>query len=286
MGGVWSFPSPAYSTPIPIPYPISFYDYSLTDTATANGATKSQILTGSPSMTGNLTQSKTTTFGQPFPGIGTSTSSIAAALNPASTFITQTLSYTDTSLHNHGGSNFLPTASSVFSVDFNGTGHRAGFYVNYFANDMNNLDGDADFDYFQTDLSLNVTKTKMGTHNTTQVAYLNGFYSPRTGLLNTGNFTGNVPYNSVGLFTVCCTPGPFFLTLATQSNTVYTVSLDMNTQLFGGGPASFAGAGSAMFQLVANTPEPSTILLLTSGLAIIALINMKSRKEGHTKPST
>ncbi|MHB8543686.1 MAG: PEP-CTERM sorting domain-containing protein [Leptospirales bacterium] len=286
MGGVWNFPSLVHASPMS--YPISFYNYSLTNTVTttaeSNTGSKTQNLAGSPTLTGNLTDRSTLTN---LSGTLTSKSSIAAALNPASTFITQTV-------NTHFTPNFTPSsgrtfgdsanANSIFSVDFNGTGHRSTFYVIFNPRPTAtttgiDIDGDSSpFDYFQGNLSLTVTNQ---TANKAVVASLVGGYGKSGSMQNMYGFVGGSLPGCPG-----CgggnLPGPFFLYLTTVKNDVYNVSVDLNTSLEG---RDVFGAGKTTFDLVANTPEPSTIFLLTTGLAIMALMGVK-RQNGGSKVTT
>lgn len=92
--------------------------------------------------------------------------------------------------------------------------------------------------------------------------------------MNTGGFTGNSLYgNGFGGGTACCLPGLFFLYLATQSNDVYTISADLGTNLIASHNGSISGLTN--FQLVANTPEPSTIALFGTGILLMTFIARK-----------
>ncbi|MHB8421665.1 MAG: PEP-CTERM sorting domain-containing protein [Leptospirales bacterium] len=261
LGGMLRFPSLAQATYVPI----YFYNYSLTNSvATFDGpsgpsGTKNQTLFGVPPINGKLTQSNLTTS-------GTSTSSIVSALNPSTVSITQTGTAAG---HVPGpGSNYV-SENSVLSVDFNGTGHHATFSVIDFQHNMAYRDGDADGDYFSSDLSLTV---KNDTTNST-VAYLSvGGYAQyaRQQTVTTGNFTSYAPFNAD-----CCLPGPFFLSFVTQSNDVYNISVDMSTQIDGFHP--FPGSGLANFQLHANAPEPSTWLLFGTGVLFIGFMGLRKQ---------
>jgi len=254
-GVFFSFPAPAHATITPI----SFTNYSVIDTVIANGVANQQTLAGSTPQSSNLSQANTSGPGTS----GTSSASIAAAVNPLvilntlpvqsvspSISLTQTLKYTPPA---GAGSNDA-IANSSFNAAFKGTGNVATFYINYFPGSLSGG--------FKSDLNLIVAS------GSTPVAY---FYASNslTGLAIT-NFIGGADSPPIsGLL-----PGPFFLEFATQSGATYSIKGDMLT--FIGGPVS-GGVDTASFDLIANTPEPSTMALFGTGIVLMGFSALRKR---------
>ena len=271
------FPAPAHAQMSPI----SFTDYSVTDTATTNGVqTKSQTLTGPPP-TGP--QSGTVTQNNPGSSVS-SKSSITAGVNPTeilktypaqstSPYISIAQTVTALVLAPHGASS--ASANSAFSADFKGTGNVANLYVNYFAGGIlsdphADFEGDSDFDSFGSNLALTV---KNMTTNTL-VGSLN--------LMGNANEAAGVEVGSSYGFSLnqfmneYSSTGPLFLYFATQSSDVYQISGDMSSVMYGN-PAN-GGTGLSTFDLVANTPEPSTWFLFGTGMALMGFMGLRKRK--------
>jgi len=267
VSGLVLHPSSAQAT---VMYsPISFSGYSVTNTVSTNGSSVSQSLSGPSSQSAVLSHSNTTGPGTS----GTSSASIATTVNsqeilnkmPVQSIspvmsITQGLTYTPPA---GGGLNSV-SASSSFNVSFLGTGNRATFYVDYFPGIPSGSSG------FSSSLALTVKNTLTGS----PLAFLDA--SNGSGMAST-DFTGGAgsPPISGAL------PGPFFLYFATQSDVTYSISGDFTTSN-PGGISSQGGTDTASFDIVANTPEPSTIFLMGSGLALMAFL-FASQKRGTSE---
>ena len=265
VSGLLLHPSAAQAT---VMYsPISFSNYSVSNTVTTNGISVSQSLSGPASQSAILSHSNTTGPGTS----GTSSASIATSVNsqeilnkmPVQSIspvmsLTQGLSYTPPAGE---GSNSV-RASSTFSASFLGTGNRATFYVDYFPGVLSGSSG------FSSSLALTVKNTATGS----TLAFLDAS-NGSSGMAST-NFTGGAgsPPLSGAL------PGPFFLYFATQSDVTYSISGDLTT-LNPGGANSQGGVDTASLDIVANTPEPSTIFLMGTGLALMAFL-FTSRRRG------
>ena len=281
LGGLLSLPSPAIALPIS---PISFSDYSVADTATTSvGNTptaQSQTLTGPPPAG---PQSGTVTQNNPTPS-APSSSSITAGINPTEVLKTYpaqstspyiSIAQTVTALSNAPLAHSSSSANSVFSADFNGTGNLATFYVNYFAGGISSDphaegDGDSDFDSFGSNLTLTVQNMTTNT----QIASLN--------VLGNSGEGGSAIINSSSGFILnqytneFSSTGPLFLDFATQSNALYQISGDLQSNM-GGSPAT-GGTGLTTFDLVANTPEPSTIALFGTGILLMGFMGLRKQK--------
>ena len=284
LAAVCIFPSPAHATISPI----SFYDYSLVDTVTTNSAsgssaTKSQTLSGPPPtgpQSGTVTQNNPTSSAP-------SKSSITAGVNPtdilrpfpvASTSTNISIAQTVTALGLAPLAHSFARANSAFSADFKGTGNYATFYVNYFAGGITTLphhDGDFDFDSFSGSLVLTVTN--MTTH--AQLGFLDVNGNNNEGgeafLVSSSGFS-QFP-NPPGLSSGYSSSGfPFFTDFATQSNDLYQISGDMSSSMYGS--PSTGGTGLSTFDLVANTPEPSTLALFGTGILLMGVMVSQRRK--------
>ena len=275
------FPAPAHATTSPI----SFTDYSVTDTATTtttNGVqtTSSKTLTGPPP-TGP--QSGTVTQNNPSSS-APSRSSITAGVNPtdilrpfpvASTSTNISIAQTVTALDIAPHATSFASAKSAFTADFKGTGNYATFYVNYFAGGIPpgyfDTDGDTDFDSFGSSLSLTVTN--MTTNTQVGNLIVNGNNNEGGEALVYGSY-GFSPQNIQYLGS--SSTGPLFLDFATQSKDVYQISGDMSS--FMSGNTANGGTGLSTFDLVANTPEPSTLFLFGTGMLLLGFMGHRNRK--------
>ena len=284
LSGVFLFfPAPAHATPSPI----SFTDYSVADTATTNGVqTNSQTLTGPPPtgpQSGTVIQNNPTSSAP-------SKSSITAGVNPTEILRTYpaqstspyiSIAQTVTALGLAPLSSSSALANSVFSADFKGTGNVSNLYVNYFAggilSDPHGFDSDAnaDFDSFGSNLVLTVknltTNALVGSLNVMGNA-------DEAGSAVVQSYSGFILNQYTNGFS---STGPLFLYFVTQSTDSYQISGDMSSIIYGN--PSKGGTGLSTFDLVANTPEPSTCFLFGTGMALLGFMGLGKRKGFLTK---
>ena len=278
LGGMWVIPTQVHA--LPMYSPISFYNYSLVDTATTSVGTKSQTLSGATPQSGTVTESNPTLSGTP-------RSSVSATVNPQEIPMANppavfsnahpnisiapsiSIQQTVTALP------FAPPSASAISklsADFTGTGNLATFYVNYFAGGIHNNYGIGDFDdAFNSNLTLTVTNV---TAKNTQIASLNVMGNANEGgsaFVTSSGFILNRYTNSFP------STGPLLLDFATQSNDLYNISVDLSSFIYSS-RGNGGGTGLTSFDLIANTPEPSTWLLFGTGMALMGMIGLRSRK--------
>lgn len=264
VSGLLLHPSSAQAT---VMYsPISFSDYSVTNTVSANGVSSSQSLVGPSSQSAVLSQPNTIS-----PGAGSpSSASIATTVNSQEILnkmpvqsISPVMSITQglTDTPSAGGGLSSVSASSTFNASFLGTGNRATFYVDYFPGTLSGSSG------FSSSLALTVKDTATGS----TLAFLDAS-NGKNGMATT-DFMGGAgsPPISGAL------PGPFFLYFATQSDVTYSISGDLTTNNLGGS-SSLGGTDVAAVDIIANTPEPSTIFLMGTGLALMAFLFVGRRR--------
>ncbi|MHB8368368.1 MAG: hypothetical protein ACYDBP_01605 [Leptospirales bacterium] len=160
---------------------------------------------------------------------------------------------------------------SKLSADFKGTGNLGTLYVDYFANSIHSSYsiGDSD-ESFGSSLTLTVTNVSA---KNTQIASLNVMGNANeagSALVNSSGFILNQYTNSAS-FT-----GPLFLDFATQSNDAYNISINLSSFIDG---YNYGGAsGLTSFDLVANTPEASTIVLFGTGILLMGLMGFRKWK--------
>jgi hypothetical protein len=270
-GGMILHPSSAQAT---VMYsPISLSNYSVSNTVETNGSSLSQSLSGPSSQSAILSHSNTTGPGTS----GTSSASIATTVNSQEILnkmpvqsISPVMSITQglTDTPSAGGGLSSVSASSTFNASFLGTGNRATFYVDYFPGTLSGSSG------FSSSLALTVKDTATGS----TLAFLDAS-NGKNGMATT-DFMGGAgsPPISGAL------PGPFFLYFATQSDVTYSISGDLTTNNLGGS-SSLGGTDVAAVDIIANTPEPSTIFLLGTGLGLMAFLSAR-RKRGEAGSST
>jgi len=237
--------------------PISFSDYSVNNQVFVNGVSSSQSLSGPSSQSSVLSQPNTSTPSASSASIATTVNSQEILNNMPVQSISPVLSITQ-GLTSPGLESTV-AASSNFNVSFLGTGNRATFYVDYFPGTLTGSSG------FNSSLSLTVT-------NTSTNSTLASLDASNNGSVASTDFIGGAgspPVSGV-------LPGPFFLYFATQSDVTYSISGSLVTYNPGG---ASGGADTASFDLVANTPEPSTIFLLGTGLALMVVLST-TRKWG------
>ncbi len=292
--GLLSFPSPAHATMMPMYSPISFTNYSVTDTVTTNVGTTNTNTTQSQTLAEPGPQSITVSSSNGS-AYSISNASITASVNPQEILNTSSIqsispsisiNQTTTESQFNGSPPFhLGSANAIssFTADFKGTGNLATFYVTYSPNessDPNSYQIDLD-DRVNQSLSLVVTNNGNNNIPKTQVAFFNAGPFSEAGPYGTTvstNFT-SPPFGPYGSFNPpgCCLPGPFFLYFATQLGDTYTVSGSIDTSLSGAHAAATLTAISN-FQLVANTPEPSTVILFGSGILLVVATMFRNRK--------
>lgn len=276
------FPAPAHATG-----PISFSDYSVTDTATTNGVqTNSQTLKGPPP---NGPQSGTVTQNNPTSS-APSKSSITAGVNPTDNPVASTnisIAQTVTALGLAPLSSSSAFANSAFSADFKGTGNVANLYVNYFAGGVISAPHYSSnspplFPSFGSNLVLTVknltTNTLLGSLDVMGNAGKIG----EAQVISYSGFSLFDQYNIGSPYTNgTSSTGPLFLYFATQSTDSYQISGDMSSVMYGN--PSTGGTGLSTFDLVANTPEPSTWFLFGTGMILLGLMGHRNRKGLLTK---
>lgn len=251
VSGLLLHPSSAQAT---VMYsPISFSNYSVTNTVSANGVSSSQSLVGPSSQSAVLSQPNTTGSGS------TSSASIATTVNSQEILnkmpvqsISPVMSITQGLTSPAGGGLNPVSASSTFNALFSGTGNRATFYVDYFPGTPSGSSG------FTSSLALTVKNNLTGS----TLAFLKASNASGTASTDFIGGAGSPPISGA-------LPGPFFLYLATQSDVTYSISGDLTTNN-PGGLLSLGGADAASVDIIANTPEPSTIFLMGTGLALMA----------------
>lgn len=260
--GMWGFPSPANATSI------SFSSFSLVDTVSPSlgqpgtSHTFSEGSTLSP-FTDTLSQStpvQTGSNAQGRPVYTTSNSSIQVSVAQAEDrpsedpggverdsntvvtpgiFITQTVGYS----RSNGSKGVYASANSKFSGNFTGTGKLTNFdvmgYSFYSSHPGQNK--------YISNLDLTVKN------------------------LTTGS-------DVINLFTKSKPANLAFASIPLDFSTVSGDSYNLNFDLMSStSPGSFVNGGSITTSFVANTPEPSTILLLATGLGIMAFAGARRR---------
>ncbi|MHB8422619.1 MAG: PEP-CTERM sorting domain-containing protein [Leptospirales bacterium] len=294
LGGMWSLPSQAGATSI------SFSSFSLVDTVSTNlGQTgTSHSFSEGPvlsPLTDTLSQSTLVPTGiNSHGGVAytTSNSSIQVSIAPAEDrpsqdpggverdintvvtpgiFITQTVGYIPPKGNNIFQNNDVTAfANSKFSGNFTGTGKIVNFDVmNYYTHvnvfNTGSIGGDNNFDS-----NLGLTVTNLTTHSI--VAYLQADSTNPTGILSSLFPNTLNPNNPAGN----TFPGPPILVeFSTVPGDLYNLNFDLFSLINSGAPGSLAANITTSF--VANTPEPSTILLLLTGLGIVLFGGMRHR---------
>ncbi|MHB1605091.1 MAG: PEP-CTERM sorting domain-containing protein [Leptospirales bacterium] len=281
MGGMCGHLDVANATPSVI----TFSNISLVNSVTAQNNSQTSQFNFPNSLANADTLTKVVSTAPVFGAQGQTTSSITT-MSPASTktnpspdaiFITQSLGFSYT----QGGGSFnhpnryFATENSIFSADFRYTGSHPSLYVNYFPGQIS---ATGSFLYFPNYSSTIVITVKdLSPHP-------KGGYFPGNALLFGDNGASGAPYGMFG-FTGGAGPygnggfpGPFFLDFTTASPDLYNITVNMQTGLFGSNGFS-SGTDSATFDLVANTPEPSTWLLFGTGMALMGFMELRKRKD-------
>ncbi|MHB8545036.1 MAG: PEP-CTERM sorting domain-containing protein, partial [Leptospirales bacterium] len=138
-----------------------------------------------------------------------------------------------------GSKGVYASANSKFSGDFTGTGNLTNF----------NVMGYSFFNSSKSFSNLNLIVKNLTTGSNVLKLFLN-------------------PTSSKLAF------NPVLLDFSTVPGDVYNLNFDLFSSTF---PGSFVHGGSITTSFVANTPEPSTILLLVTGLGIVMFARMRHR---------